>query len=110
MIDETAGVVREDPDRFGDTFYATLFELAPHTRALFPDDITEQRLRLVNELTFLVEAATDTDRFTTRARALGERHAGYGVKGSDFEPVRNALLAALREQMDDAWTLDHERS
>ena len=31
--------VRERPDPFANVFYATLFELAPATRSLFPDDL-----------------------------------------------------------------------
>lgn len=104
-------------DEFATRFYATLFEIAPATRELFPDDLVAQRGKLVSELSFLVETATastetgDLDAFLTRARELGRRHVGYGVRGTDYGPVGISLIAALRDSIDDwnpareaAWT------
>jgi hemoglobin-like flavoprotein len=103
--------VRTCPDEFARSFYATLFELAPATRELFPDDLTAQRGKLVNELLFLTDAATDReglglDGFLTRARDLGRRHAGYGVANRDYAPVGVALVAALRTCVPE-WDDDH---
>ena len=100
-------------DAFSRRFYETLFEIAPTTRALFPDDLVAQRGKLVDELTFLVEAAAssrtqhDLGVFIDRARELGVRHAGYGVAGSDYAPVEVALIAALRSTRE-RWDAAHE--
>ncbi len=100
-------------DGFAERFYATLFEVAPSTRTLFPDDLVAQRGKLVDELGFLVEAATaggdraDLGPFLERARELGRRHVGYGVRGVDYGPVGVALLAALRDSVPD-WSAEHE--
>lgn len=107
LIDEAAQVVEDCPDQFGTTFYTTLFEISPKTRALFPDDLTAQRGKLVEELAFLIEAARDLDMFVARARDLGRRHVDYGVQHADYEPVGVALTAALRECMQDAWSVEH---
>jgi nitric oxide dioxygenase len=108
LIDRAAVAVEADADRFATTFYDTLFELSPDTRALFPADLVEQKGKLVDELTFLIGAARDLDAFTVRAGELGRRHVGYGVEHDDYEPVGVALTVAMRECMHDAWTDAHE--
>jgi hemoglobin-like flavoprotein len=78
-----------------------MFELAPHAQALFPDDLAAQRTKLVDELSVLVQAVTEThDReglhaFVARGRELGARHVGYGVQRDDYDVMGRALLAAL---------------
>lgn len=100
-------------DGFARRFYDTLFEVAPSTRELFPDDLVAQRGKLVDELSFLVAAATasasdgDLGPFLDRARELGRRHVGYGVRGADYAPVGVALLAALRDSIP-GWDDDHD--
>ena len=113
LIAEDGRIVRSDSDAFAIRFYATLFEIAPRTRDLFPEDLVEQRGKLVNELAFLVDAATasksagELDAFVQRARDLGARHAGYGVTGADYAPVGVALVAALRDSVE-SWDAAHE--
>lgn len=107
--------LRADADAFSSIFYDTLFEIAPATRRLFPDDLVTQRGKLVDELGFLVDTATasrsagELGPFLDRARDLGRRHAGYGVGGADYEPVRVGLIAALRDTVD-GWDDEHESS
>lgn len=105
-------------DAFARSFYDTLFEIAPQTRALFPDDLVAQRGKLVDELGFLVDAATggidgtepgDLGPFLERATELGRRHVGYGVRGHDYASVGTALTAALSEHVAD-WDAEHERA
>jgi len=108
LIDQAAAVVETDPDRFASTFYDTLFELSPQTRALFPHDLADQKGKLTDELAFLIGAARDLDAFVARANDLGRRHVGYGVRNEDYAPVGVALTVALRECMQDDWTAAHE--
>lgn len=106
LIVRDSTVVTASPGEFAAAFYATLFELAPATRALFPDDMAEQSAKLTNELTALVEVATAwhetgaIDGFVDRARRLGARHRGYGVSSPMYAPVGVALIAALRSSID----------
>jgi hemoglobin-like flavoprotein len=74
LIDDAAEVVENCSYDFGAAFYTTLFELSPHTRALFPEDLSVQQGKVVDELAFLIEAARDLDTFVDRARDLGRRH------------------------------------
>ena len=116
LIRRDADLVRRAPDTFSSNFYDALFEFAPETRRLFADDLLEQRGKLVDELTFLVDAAADYgsdggahDGFLARARDLGRRHAGYGVRGSDYPAVGDALISALRTVVD-GWDESHHHA
>ena len=87
--------VRANADRFSRTFYERMFTRLPDARALFPEDLAEQRGKLVNELAFLAEAAQDMPAFVERARELGARHRRYGVRPADYPVVAEALFEAF---------------
>ena len=110
LVTDSADVVCADADAFADSFYSTLFEIAPESRALFPTAMTAQKGKLVDELVFLVGAAQDLDTFVERARGLGARHAGYGVRFGDYEAVGAALVSAVAERVGDDWTIEHQRA
>jgi nitric oxide dioxygenase len=110
LIATTARSIEVDAERFSTRFYERLFELSPATRALFPDDLTEQRSKLVNELVFLVGAATDLPAFLERARDLGARHQTYGVRRGDYDSVRTALLDSLALVVGKRWTEESRRA
>lgn len=106
MIERDGRVLHEQADAFARAFYATLFDVAPETRALFPDDLGAQRTKLTDELDELVATAVawrttgQLGGFVARANALGARHDGYGVTAAMYRPVGVALVAALRETVD----------
>jgi len=50
-----------------DLFYRRLFELEPSYRELFPEDLTEQKRKLVKMLAFIVKAWTGRTRPGKRA-------------------------------------------
>lgn len=113
MIERDGVVLRQRPEEFARVFYDTLFDLAPDTRSLFPDDLTTQRMKLVVELDELITTAVTWrergDGFVDRAHELGARHDGYGVTAAMYRPVGVALIAALRETVD-GFDADHERA
>jgi nitric oxide dioxygenase len=94
-----------------DLFYGRLFEIAPEIRALFPRDLTEQKKKLMAMLAMAVTGLSRFESLVPAVRALGERHAGYGVKVEHFTPVGAALLWTLAQglgeeftpQVEDAW-------
>ena len=103
LIQADAAVFTERPDEYARAFYATLFELAPESRGLFPDDMAAQRAKLTDELRVLLDAADvlrthgSLAEFAARAHDLGRRHRDYGVTAAAYAPVGVALVAALRE-------------
>ena len=78
-------------------FYNRLFEIAPEVRALFSEDMREQRRNLMQILNVTVHGLSNLDRLVPMVEALGRRHAGYGVQATHYQVVGAALL----------WTLDH---
>ena len=87
-----------------DLFYGRLFEIAPEVRDLFPDDLSEQKKKLMAMLGTAVGALTRLDQLLPAVRALGERHAGYGVEAGHFAPVGAALLWTLEQGLGEDFT------
>lgn len=92
-------------------FYAKLFDMNPKLRALFKNDMKEQGRKLMQVLSYAVESLDQIDKILPQVRALGARHAGYGVEDRDYETVETALLWTFEKalsrdftpQMKEAW-------
>ena len=80
-----------------DLFYNRLFEIAPDTRALFPEDLTEQKGKLISMLGTAVTNLHKLDTILPAVKDLGSRHKGYGVTAAHYEPVGAALLWTLEK-------------
>lgn len=80
-----------------DLFYDRLFSIAPHVRSLFPDDLTEQKKKLMQMLTVAVANLHQVEKIVPAVEDLGRRHAGYGVAATHYEPVGAALLWTLEQ-------------
>jgi hemoglobin-like flavoprotein len=87
-----------------DLFYGRLFEIAPEVRAMFPDDMTDQKKKLMTMLGVAVGALTRLDQLLPAVKALGQRHAAYNVRAEHFAPVGAALLWTLEQGLGDEFT------
>ena len=85
-------------------FYGRLFEIAPQVRALFPDDMTEQRKKLMATLAIVVNGLNNLDTILPAASALAKRHVGYGAQAAHYPVVGAALLWTLEKGLGEAWT------
>jgi hemoglobin-like flavoprotein len=85
-------------------FYGRLFEVAPSVRAMFPDDMTEQRKKLMATLAVVVGGLTNLEAILPAASALAKRHVNYGAKPEHYPVVGGALLWTLEKGLGDAWT------
>ena len=85
-------------------FYARLFELDPSLRPMFPANMVEQRRKLIQTLSFAVAGLERPATILPAVRALGRRHAAYGVRPEHFETVGAALLWTLAEGLGAAFT------
>jgi hemoglobin-like flavoprotein len=102
MTPEQISLVQSSFERVGSQqpvlagrFYQELFRRDPALRPLFATDLTEQKARFAVKLAELVRAMPRLDELLSHTRALGARHAGYGVRAADYQTVGNALLDAL---------------
>jgi hemoglobin-like flavoprotein len=105
-------------DTAAELFYKRLFELQPKYRALFGDDLTPQRRKLIAMLRFIVKAvdwpdtawreqvSTEQDLFLV-VLALGRRHAElYRVPDESYDTVGEALLWTLDYGLGEAFTAE----
>jgi nitric oxide dioxygenase len=90
-------------DQLTRRFYERLFEQAPDVRPLFPAELAEQRGKLLDELTAIVDALTHLDELLARTGPLGARHVAYGAQPHHYDLVGRALLGALADVLGDAW-------
>ena len=87
-----------------DLFYDRLFEIAPDVRRMFPNDLAEQKKKLMTMLGTAVAGLSKPDSLLPMVRALGARHAGYGVTAEHFPPVGAALIWTLEKGLGEAFT------
>lgn len=96
--------VRPIADQAAETFYQRLFEIAPHYRHMFKNDIRKQGAMLMSTLGLAVGSLNDLERILPAVRALGQRHAGYGVSAEHYQPVAEAFLWTLDYYLGEAFT------
>ena len=87
-----------------DLFYGRLFEIAPHVRAIYPDDLSEQKKKLMAMLSTAVAGLNRLDTLMPAVQALGRRHGGYGVKAQHYASVGSALLWTLEKGLGETFT------
>ena len=97
LVQASFEMVRPIADQAAETFYQRLFEIAPHYRHMFRNDMRKQGAMLMSTLGLAVGSLNDLEKILPAVRSLGQRHAGYGVTAADYQPVAEAFL----------WTLDH---
>src|ERR1700745_1227938 len=93
-------------DQAAQIFYDRLFAVAPQVRSLFPNDMTEQRRKLMGTLGVVVNALDKLETVFPAASALPKRHASYGAQPAHYPVVGEALLWTLQRGLGDAWTDD----
>ena len=86
-----------------DLFYDRLFELDPPLRKLFPEDMTEQKMRLMTALSFVIAGLDRLEEITPALESLGRSHAGYGARKKDYITVGAALLWTLEQGLGSDW-------
>jgi len=91
-------------DQAATLFYEELFQRDPKLRALFKEDMTEQRQKLMSMLATAVAHVGDWGKVSSAVRALGQRHAGYGVKPADYATVGASLIATLEKGLGAGFT------
>ncbi len=91
-------------DTAADLFYGRLFEIAPQVRALFPEDMTAQKRKLMAMLALAVANLDKPEALVSTVRDLGHRHVAYGTLETHFAPVGAALLWTLEQGLGSDFT------
>lgn len=95
-------------DTAADIFYARLFEIAPDTRALFPEVMTDQKKKLMQMIGVAVNGLTNLDAIVPAVQELGARHNGYNVTEAHYDSVGAALIYTLGKGLGDDFTPETE--
>jgi hemoglobin-like flavoprotein len=107
LIRASWAAVEPIADTAAGLFYGRLFELDPAIERLFRrTDMAGQRKILMQTLTVVVKSLDRLDQIVPAVRALGRRHAGYGVRESHYATVGAALLWTLEQGLGETFTPD----
>jgi nitric oxide dioxygenase len=104
LVQDSFAKVAPISEQAAELFYGRLFEIAPQVRAMFPDDMKEQRKKLMATLVVVVNGLTNLETILPAASALAKKHVGYGAQAAHYPVVGEALLWTLEKGLGDAWT------
>ncbi len=99
-----------DPAIIGDAFYSKLFSDHPYIRKLFPKDMNQQYIKLVEMLTSIIMNLENSETVSPDIEAMAKRHTAYGVKPVHYEMVGTALLWTLKQGLGTEWNHDIENA
>ncbi len=97
LVQNSFAQVARISDQAAALFYARLFELDPSLRPMFRGDLQQQGRKLMQMLALAVGSLERLDSILPAVRAMGVRHAGYGVKEDHYATVGAALLWTLEQ-------------
>jgi len=104
LVQDSFSKVAPISEQAAELFYGRLFEIAPQVRAMFPDDMKEQRKKLMATLAIVVNGLTNLEAILPAASALAKRHISYGAEAAHYPVVGEALLWTLEKGLGSAWT------
>lgn len=112
LVQATWRQVHPVAGRTAEFFYGRLFALDPSLRPMFRADLREQGRKLMATIAVAVDSLAQLEDLASDVRALGRRHAGYGVEERHYATVGAALIwtlervlgAGFTEEMADAWS------
>ena len=85
-------------------FYDRLFSVAPGIRPLFPADLTEQKTKLMEMITTVVDGLEQLETIAGEIEDLGRRHAAYGAQPAHYDVVADCLLWTLAQGLGEEFT------
>ncbi|GJD75530.1 globin family protein [Methylobacterium goesingense] len=112
LVQDSFAKVRPIADTAADLFYGRLFEIAPGVRAMFPEDMREQKKKLMAMLGLAVTNLHKPDTVVPALQTLGRQHVAFGTQAAHYAPVGEALLWTLEQglgpdftpEVREAWT------
>lgn len=111
LVQKSFAKVAPIADAAAHLFYERLFVVQPSFRPMFPEDLTEQRGKLMKTLALAVASLTSVDKVIPALKSLGRRHVAYGVEDEHYDIVGGVLIwtleqglgAEFTDEVRDAW-------
>jgi hemoglobin-like flavoprotein len=104
LVQSSFAKVAPIAEQAADLFYGRLFEIDPALRPMFPENMKEQKIKLMQMLTAAVKGLDNLETLVPVVRQLGARHTGYGVNDEHYGTVAAALLWTLEKGLGEAFT------
>ena len=108
LVRESFQKVAPIADAAATLFYGRLFDLDPALESLFKGDMVEQGRKLMQMIGMAVVSLDRLEQILPAVRALGARHADYGVREKDYVTVGRALIWALKKGLGEDFTPEAE--
>lgn len=86
-----------------DRFYANLFAKHPQVRAMFPDDMAEQKKKLLASLVLVVQNLRKTEKLADPLKKLGAKHVGFKTQPEHYPVVRDTLVGVMADMAGSQW-------
>ena len=104
LIRDSLTQVRPIADRIAESFYAHMFEIAPHLQRLFTGNMKTQGAMLMTSLELAVSSMDNMESILPSVQALGERHISYGVKKEYYRYAKESFLWSLEKHLKNEFT------
>jgi hemoglobin-like flavoprotein len=104
LVQQSFANVAPIADQVAIMFYDRLLERAPQMKMMFPEDMVEQRHKLMATLAVVVNGLSNLQSVLPASSALAKRHIAYGAKPEHYPVVGMALLWTLEKCLGDGWT------
>ena len=92
-----------DPVIVADTFYSKLFNDTPSLRSMFPKNMQQQYLKLMDMLSTIIARLDNLQSLVPEIKAMADRHVQYGVRPAYYKLVGKALLWTLQKGLGKDW-------
>ena len=86
-----------------DHFYAHLFSKNPAVRSMFPQDMNDQKKKLLASLVLVIQNIRKPEALRQPLLDMGSRHAGYGTEPEHYPIVRDTLIGVMSDMAGDKW-------
>jgi len=88
--------------------YDRLFTLDPEARALFPLDISQQKIKLLRMIGSAIHGLSNPDLLMPIIQYLGRKHERLGVQNHQYDTVGASLLWTLKLALGAEFDEEHE--
>jgi hemoglobin-like flavoprotein len=104
LVQQSFRLIQPIIDDLAISFYKRLFEIDPSLRRMFHLSRREQARLLAQTLSVVVKQIDRPSQLRGAVEALGQRHAGYGVRDEHYAIVGEALLWTLEKGLKHSFT------
>jgi hemoglobin-like flavoprotein len=104
LVQTSWKLVEPIAEQAAELFYRELFLIDPSLESMFSGDMREQGRKLMAMLSVGVTSLSRLESIAPALRALGGRHAGYGVEPRHYSVVEAALVSTLRQGLGEEFT------